>query len=389
MGSTLYNKAFDVELSHEFYVFTDAPENNEFKVNRELEINPTKECIELMKSGRMRFARTPKGLAVFYQAYVDPNDDQQPLVKVTDGSEFVFSVRVKIDAMPQFFNVSDLGTGYSINNLFLLSGEDTSAPPADISLTKSLVKMLRPPVFTHNFKSDTAYNGDADVIVYYNGIDEVLRVKNVPFNPDTESYSVEIDISGQPKGYYTLVAYESAAIPVTIIHSTNFYNDAELARENTFGLIRIKFNDVDTDLYGSTADPANYLTFNYEFENRSAVWRYYVVVKSVDPNIFFPANHLEILDPTITFTPLNSPGLPDPNYTVNGNKVVVFTASAPSGGDIAFNENVITTIKLWQKGASNKILIDGVQNAQFTGVDSNRLDPSDVNNAYAEIFISF
>ena len=63
MSSTIYNKAFTVELSHDFYETV-----NRFRIHRFLEIVPTSQTAELLKRGRMRFVRTDSGLTVFYQA---------------------------------------------------------------------------------------------------------------------------------------------------------------------------------------------------------------------------------------------------------------------------------------------------------------------------------
>ena len=67
MSSILFNKGFEVELIHNYYVYTGAPLNNEFSVNRNLAISPTKECEELMRRGRLRFVPTMKGFTMVYQ----------------------------------------------------------------------------------------------------------------------------------------------------------------------------------------------------------------------------------------------------------------------------------------------------------------------------------
>lgn len=374
----LYNKAFAVELSHDYYETA-----NLFKVNEAFDIAPTEECAGLMSSGRMRFIRTGKGFMVFYQAYVDGSNVEQPLVRLDDGAEFVFALYMKPQAMSLLMNVSDFNVNsqtYGIQKLFYLEGDDSATPPASITLDDSLINMVRPPVFSYGFKSDTAYNGDADVIVY-SGVTEVLRVNNVPFNPDTQAYSLEIDISGSPKGYYTLVAYESAPTPSSVIHSTDFYNDAILARQNVFGVIKITFADADNLYAADSANPDDYLTFDYLFANRSVKWRYYVAVKS--PSDYFSTGHiLEIADSsaTYTFSYLGSPVQPSP-YSLNGLNTVVFTSSAA----IPFKETAITTFDLKQTVVSPKTLIYSIQNAIPTGVDTNSAGTA--GGPFAEIFI--
>ncbi|HEU4717469.1 MAG TPA: hypothetical protein VFU15_06540, partial [Bacteroidia bacterium] len=84
MSSTIFNKAFSLELSHDFYVVA-----SKYLVNKDLTFAPTKECSALMQKGRMRFVPTPKGAVVFYQSYIDGTDTVLPLVELADGSEFV------------------------------------------------------------------------------------------------------------------------------------------------------------------------------------------------------------------------------------------------------------------------------------------------------------
>ncbi|HET6990056.1 MAG TPA: hypothetical protein VFJ43_01980, partial [Bacteroidia bacterium] len=188
MSSIIYNKAFEVDLSHNFYVYTDAPVDNEFKVNKQLEIIPTAESIDLMRSGRMRFVRTGQGFVVFYQVYKDSSGNEQPFVKVNDGSQFVFAMRFDKAFVDQFLNVTNLDTTfptktYSGGKFFMLNQKivtGTTAPPQTLALTAKLANSLRPSIFSYTFKPSQAPMGLADVIVTFDDTaTDVLKITNI------------------------------------------------------------------------------------------------------------------------------------------------------------------------------------------------------------------
>ena len=144
MSSTIYKKAFEVELSHDFYVAA-----NEFLVNRQLELVPTVACADLMRSGRMRFVRTGQGFAVFYQAYLDTVPMvpvEKPLVELTGAKEFLFVVRIR-DNEDFLLNVTDLNIysgmilvkTYGSGMKYVLNGS-----PASPALAPSLIDQLCP-----------------------------------------------------------------------------------------------------------------------------------------------------------------------------------------------------------------------------------------------------
>ncbi len=381
MSAIIYNKAFSVELSHNFYETA-----NRFRVNNDFEIVPTEECARLLVNGKMRFIRNQKGFFVYYQSRIDGNNIEQPLVRLDDGVEFTFALRMSNNAMPFLLNVSDFNVNaqtYDIQKLFLLEGDDSALPPPPLaSLDASLVNMLRPAVFTYNFKSGTAYTGNSDVIVF-SGATEILRVNNVPFNPDSQTYSVGIDITGSPKGYYTLVAYQSAPVPVAVIHSTDFYNDGSLSKQNVFGAIKIKFAIADNLYMADSANPNDHLAYEYTFANRSVKWRYIVAVKRPG-NYFTSGKLLEVLDtttplPVYTFAVLD--GQPSSSYNLNGANTVIFTSNVA----IAFKETIIKKFALNQLVVDPKTLIASLANANPTGVDSNCAGSA--GGPFAEIFV--
>jgi hypothetical protein len=383
MSATLYNKAFTGDLSHDY--FTTA---NKSKVNASLEIAPTKECAELFKQGRMRYVRTPAGFTVFYQAYVDSVLNppvQKPLVKLSGAVEFMFAVKMHSDAMPLMLNVTELNVNsqtYGPGKILLLDKSVSSpfggSPPYVEDLDASLIDQLRPSVFTYTFLPDTpTLVTDLTVNIYPEGSGTpILIITPVLVNPQTGLYSVEIDLSKKPKGLYTIKAKDG----VTVEHTATVYVDSLLARENIFGLIRVKYTDADK-LYETCTNKAKFCAFTYSFEARSVMWRYFVAVKS--PSNYFTAGHkLEIVDSlsTYTFDVLDGPFQPS-SYKLNGFNTVGFTSDAA----IPFSETAIDRFSLNQITVDAKTLITPLQNAIPTGVDSNRANSG--GGPFAEIFI--
>ncbi len=380
MSSTLFNKAFEVELMHNFYVYTDQPANNEFKVNRDIAIVPTKECNDLMKRGRMRFVPTMKGFTTFYQAYINPSNAQEPLVKLNDDSEFVFSLHMDVASIDLFLNVSNLNVGsktYGAGKFFMLNAVIDSTPvaPDTLPLTATLANSLRAPIFGYTFKRSTAYTGDADIKVRAGSITGpvVQTIVGIARNTITDTYSAEIDLSKQPKGFYVLEAYESG-LP-TVINSNDFYVDGDLVAQNTFGILRIVYEDID-QLYTTIGAPQDLFTFDYTFNVRSVKWRYYVVIENLDTN-FFTANSLQIKDESgggIIFNASEPPpvfsqqlGKPDPDIAINGLRTVIFDSQS----DFPFKEKPIASINLFSQPANAKLL-SNLPNANPVGTDSDQ-----------------
>lgn len=384
MSSTIYNKAFALQLSHLFYTV-----EHRFNVNQQLDLFTTVATADLIRKGRMRMVRTGAGADVFFQSYLDAAPAVpvvKPLVELTGPLEFVFALKIKPSDV-QFLNTTDLDQGgsYSSGNVFLLDGTmPAAAPPAptapvDLALTASLLDRLLPSVCTYSFlpvNAGTTVNLIVDVYTE-TGVTPVLTINPVTVDPATGIYSVQLDLSAQPNGVYRIEAKDG----ITIEHSATVYIDTQLARENIFGLIRLKYPDADY-FYNGLPDRVT-----YEFEAREIKWRYYVAIKSVPAN-FFATHSLEILDdnlpdpPVYTFTGLDG-GIPSGTVTINGQPTVIIT----SDQDIPFSETAIDRFYLRQvnPGPVYKTLMVELPNAATNGVDSNQVGIP--GQQYAEIFL--
>lgn len=401
MSSTIYKKAFEAQLKHNFYVYTGQPVNNEFKVNRDMALVPTKECAELMRRGRMRFVPSLKGFTALYQAYINPSNALEPFTKLGDDSEFVFSMHMDVSSIDLFLNVSNLNVGsktYGPGKFFMLDytvDGGTSGPPGagPLSLNASLANSLRGPLFGYTFKPVPSWNGSADIKIFAGDVTGplVLTIEDIPYNNVNGTFSTEIDLSGQPKGFYVLRAYQ--ANTNTVIDSNDFYVDGDLASKNTFGIMRLKYEDIDK-MYDSVTDSSNFFTFSYTFAVRSVKWRYYVVAENLSP-AFFSSNDLKILKTGQTFnasfpgTPFSQQnGQPDPKIKINGKNTVVFQSASA----IPYTENVQKEFELWQdptSGADTR-LVANLPSANVVGVDSDQWGaaqtPPTLTSGISEIF---
>jgi hypothetical protein len=402
MSSALYNKAFEVQLTHGFFAAA-----NSAQVNDQLEIVPTVECADLMKKGRMRFVRTKKGFTLFYQAYKDASNNVLPLVKLDDGAQFVFKVKLDIATLSEFLNVSDLDVNsktYSAEKLFMLNQEvltGTTNPPQTLAFNTDLANSVRSSIFTYTFKTnDPMYTGPADVVVTFDDdpLDQLI-IEDVPYNQDQQTYTTQIDLSSKRKGYYTLEAFK--ANTANLLNSNNFYVDGNLAVENVFGIIRVWYKDASlTKLYGTSAPNSNakFYTFNYDFAARSVYWRYYIVAKNL-PSNFFATYDLAVIDakasPKIfyasnpgNFTQPN--GQPDTLIKINGLDTVILTSTTK----IPFTETALLDINLNKylrsAGPYTKIS-DNLPNARVDGVDSDQYGAAQsiptITKNIAEIFV--
>jgi hypothetical protein len=390
MSSVIYNKAFEAELTHDYYVYTDAPLNNQFSVNRNIAIVPTKECEALMKRGRMRFVRTAKGFTLFYQAYIDGDGNQQPFVKLSDDTEFTFALYIDANAVGLFYNVSDLNAApktYSAEKLYMLSqtiNDVTPPPPVTAALTPSLANSLRSPVFSYGFQPSPSYTGGADVVIF-SGATEVLVIEGVAYNAVTKSYTAEVDLRAQPKGFYSLKAYKAgmAHISANEINTNDFYVDGDLAGKNTFGIMTIKYATIDR-LYDTTTLAASFTTFGYNFNARAVTWRYYIVAENLDETFFDswdltvvktggPVFNASYYPPDPPFTqPLAQP---DATVPVRGLRTVVLQSASP----IAFSEDPRKGFDLYKHPVaigSDVRIVSNLPNASSVGVDSDQWSPA-------------
>jgi hypothetical protein len=387
MSSTLYNKAFEAELKHDYYVYVDAPVNNEFAVNRNVAMVPTKECEQLMRRGRMKFVRTQKGFTMFYQGYIDGDGNQQPLVKLDNNSEFTFALYLDVASLNLFLNVTDLDVApktYGSGKFYMLEqtiNDGSAPPPMTSSLIPSLANSLKSSVFNYSFQPNPdTYIGDADVVVYLNGGD-VLTIQNIPYNTITKGYSVEINLRDQPKGFYTLTAFEAGTS--NPINTNDFYVDSDLLINGAFGIVKIKYATI-ARLYDTTSDVTWFTAFQYTFSPREVKWRYYIVAENLESTFFSnwdltviksggPVFNASYHPPDSAFDqPL---GQPDPSVPVNGLRTVVFESEDP----IAFNEAPRQGFDLYRTpvgGGVDTKIISNLANPNSIGVDSDSWGPA-------------
>lgn len=375
MSSIIYNKAFNINLRHLFYTAAV----DQFLVNKDLEIAPTNECLELFRQGRMRYVPLVTGGTLFYKRNID---NTGALVPLTGAQSFVFAMRFKSDPA-QFLNVTNLDQGgtYAPGKKVLLEG----TAPASLTLTASLIDRILPTVSTYSFIATPppVYQGLVNVTVTHESGSPVITLLNVPFNATTGTYSVELDFTGKPLGKYNFQAVK--VVGGGTAHDAVLYVDSNLAREDVFGIIRLKYTNA-ADLYNSTK------TFSYSFVNRSTLWRYYLVAKTIDTTVV----DLAVIDGSLshTFTPVDPTVLPygSPNSLVkiNGYDTIITTSSVA----IPYTDVPLTELFVYKRtiigGAEEKIQ-GAIQNAVLAGVDSDRLGAAQpvptITDGIAEIFI--
>jgi hypothetical protein len=321
------------------------------------------------------------GATIFYKRNID---NSGALVPLTGTNSFVFAMRFKSDPA-QFLNVTNLNQGgtYAPGKKLLLEG----TAPSSLTLTASLIDRMLPTVSTFSFITTTlpVYQGLVDVTVTHESGSPVITLLNVPFNTTTGAYSVELDFTGKPIGKYNFHAEK--VVGGGTAHDAVFYVDNNLAAADVFGIIRLKYTSA-TDLYNSTK------TFSYSFVNRSTLWRYYLVAKSIDTTLF---NLAVIDDSTVhTFNPVNPTvpavppyGIPNAFVKINGFNTIITTSSVV----IPYTDVPLKQLFVYKRtissGAVEKIQ-GAIQNAVLAGVDSDRLAvaqslPS--TGGIAEIFI--
>lgn len=391
MSVTIFKKAFGLEFSHDFFDVA-----NRFSILRYLEFVPVSGTAKLFRDGRMRMVATPKGFDVFYQAYLDTvpvTPVERPMTELTGPVEFLFEVRIK-EAQDFFQNVTDLNIystppvitkKYKAGMKYMLKGD-----PSGLSLSPSLIDQVRPQVFTYTFRGKeivtpfSDYSGTVNISVKDEQNTTVFSFTNVASDPQTGVYSLPLDFSDKENGIYSITATKTAG--GAVVHESQVYVSNELAPQNFFGLVRMKYATT-AQLYNGSE------TYVYALPNRKVRWRYYVSVKDY-PSGFFTSNYLEISDTlaAYTFTPFNSPGIPHPSFKVNGLNTVVFTSTGGGvfgDGRIPFTQTAIKSFRLRQLGTVTKTIVPVLGNAAVTGTDSNRLNsPSADVPPYAEIFLT-
>jgi hypothetical protein len=98
---------------------------------------------------------------------------------------------------------------------------------------------------------------------------------------------------------------------------------------------------------------------------------------------------MDVPSGAIVFTPEDGEGAPHAGFKIGQNFATVIFTSASA---IPFSEKAIKTLKLQEAdngGTTGNVttLIEIVPNATLTKVNTNALDPTDVSNSYAEIFL--
>jgi hypothetical protein len=330
------------------------------------------------------------------QAYLDTvpvSPVERPLVELPDGLEFLFLIRIK-EAQNFIQNVSDFNLystpptilkKYGSGMKYMLDGDPTQLP-----LEPSLIDQVRPQVFTYTFRGRSLispfppYTGLVNIDIVDENSNPVFSFTSVASDPQTGLYTLPLDFSDEANGIYTITA--TKVVGGAVVHEAELYIDNALAREDFFGLVRLRYADSD-DLYNGVK------TYTYAVPNRKVRWRYYISVKEY-PGGFFPTNYLQIADTlaAYTFTPSNPPGEPHPLFKINGLDTIVITSTGGgpfTDGRIPYTEKAIRSFRLTQQGTMVKTLVDGLPNGAVAGGDSNNLNSPEIDvPPYAEIFLT-
>ena len=372
MGTTAYNRLFNIQVVHNFYV------DNVSK--KDLAFAPTRSTIIAMKNSNMLFRNEEGGFRVLYKV----DDTNAPFINFSNV-RLVFALQLL--NINEFFNFSDLNDTVNMKNysagkiLYFTNIGNTGIN----DLSYSLIDYLRPVTFTYQFpQTAIAPNPSTDfanIIIKDQGNNPVTPVypPSTGIAPDASNqYHYPIDFTKLPKGLYKFETWTTNS-PTHVTET--IYIDNDLASQGVFGIVDIlAISGADT----SFPQPPTYVSrlYNMNFVRRETQWKYIVVLKSpsVTPPPVNPTD-ISISDESITpFQPpygqlFFNPAVAGP--TVNGLSSVVIT-SVPSS--IPYFEMPKRTLTVKNIGATVITDIPGPP----LGVVS--ADPSNFN--ITEIFVT-
>lgn len=370
MSAIIYNKAFHVELKHDFYSLA----NDKYRINNDLEFTPSPATADLMTSARMRWFKTGKGFSMYYKA-IDDGFSNPPMASIDTAAEFLFTFGVTRN-VETFLNITelDLGSTYTAGKKLLLS-----ATPASPIATPTLIDQLLPRAFTYDFRAAGGYTGSVYLNVKHESNTPSITYSGLTAATTTNIYSVGVDLTKEKKGLYTITAKKTS--DNSVVHSATIYVDNDLFGKNVFGMLRIQFN---APVLPALSDVYDEDVFSYTFLPRAVYWRYIVTVKASN-GFFTGSNHLQINGSGgITFNAMNS-GQPHSTFKINDHDTVIFTSNAA----IAFSDTprFFTLVQVQTGITLDKELNTKLPNASYSTPDSNRLNTLTPTPPYAEVFV--
>lgn len=253
MSNIYFNTLLKISLSHEYHA--DGLCN-------ELEIKPTRSTLSLLNKYGILFKKTGSGATLLYES---PDGSTTMKVPVEEELKFTFLFTVN---NPAFYTFSDIEFGseplstFYFNNLNpVINGQNHTI--LDSKLTSPIKLETR--LLTVNKLDSTV-----KFFIIKNIKDEEFK-----YYFDIKSGESKVRLSDFLPGKYTIEQFDFSHNKVGTTY-TYYYND-EIFSSNLLGVIEL-FID-------SSFNPANPVTYLFNFKSRPTIWRYNILKKPATPSL--------------------------------------------------------------------------------------------------------
>ena len=301
---------FEIDLIHRYYPG---------EVNIALTAEPTPETEELLKGMRMVFRGKPGKAEVFFKGTLNPDNTVEPFLDIDENMNDYDTEDPTIFRFylynndPFYLNYTDLGVENLNRQILYFRGLKADPPISPAIPWKSVVPLeFDDPVealtissskFEYELFADTGQAPDPIFLDIYNHLDDgsndhLVQTIEVEYEPVSEAYIAQVDLSNQPRGKYIL-KYNST--------EEGIYIDEFLFGRKPFGVLEV----YKEEWWPNIATIGTYrdvpLTYSLRFTPRRDAWYYYIVLKSGNHTV---SSTYEILDDETTN--------PDDNRYLNG-----------------------------------------------------------------------
>lgn len=351
----IYTRLLELGILHDYYQDGKA---------KDLHLAPTKETLDLFKSGRMLWREIPGGIVVLYRAEKDLTTPEVPLTAPLDIYFYLYSSNPT-----QFFNISDLTKGsrkYQKGDLLAFKNNPNNASQNASSPEKITLDFWdggRPKVFTQKVKLEPI---PAKVILQVkdaagqkipSGKDAIGNPKplDLQLTPDDQGeISFEINLQGRSQGNYFFILRNEAN--TQDLWKKEYFLAEDSQGSSAIGIVKLSYPSAPAHLYGARE------FYALDLKRKSTKWTFFIV--SQNQKVDLSSTNLSILDkgnpPGSPYAVYNFQRVgtsPNPDIKINNSDTVVFKSQVP----IPFFESPKLNLEL-RRTPGNRVLFAHLPN---------------------------
>jgi hypothetical protein len=251
MSNIFFKTLLRINFSHEYHADDSC---------KELEIIPTQSTHNLLSRYGILFKKTNKGAVLLYES-----PDGGPGMKIPIESELKMAFQLS-PTNPAFLNYTDADFSNEAISLFYFNNLNPAINEHKHTILDS--KLTAPLKMETRQLKVKKINSTAKFILIKN-----IKDESVKYTFDSQFDELKVNLFDFPTGKYTLEQFDSAHNKIGNTY-TYYYND-EFADRKVLGIFELFIDE--------NYNPANPVSFLFDFKSRPTWWRYKILKNPSTP----------------------------------------------------------------------------------------------------------